>query len=399
MRFISHSFFGSSRGAASFFIPLQELNDGRSRTPNRLVVPGSIYGSCFDNSGPKGDQTLLQIQLGPDGLRLHACTPEIAIIHALGGPPGQEVFTFPAKRLAEFEGRNAESVEIALARPDLAVARWSERSHSRELEIPLLEPESFPAPPALPTEFMPLPPHFLSTLDQASTFTAREATKYVLNRVQLRGKAGTVVASDSRQLFQAGGFNFPFTPDLLMPRCGIFGLPHFAGAKEVGIGRTNSHIAIRIGTWTFAFLIDAAGRFPDVVSIIPRPSSTSTRLRLDAGDAQRFLDNLVRRIKGAAGQGTGRHARSCRHALSTLRDRRTPLGSEIAELGVDGCPLADLSQSSAVLAGSGTATSWSSRFAIPKSRSWLGMANGSTSRCRCHPKECSCPGPRRYLPR
>ena len=121
-----------------------------------------------------------------------------------------------------------------------------------------------------------------------------------MNRVQLRGQAGTVVASDSRQLFQAGGFPFPFAQDLLIPRCGIFSLPPFAGAEEVGIGRTDAHVAIRLGSWTFAFLIDAEGRFPDVASIVPRPSPTATRLRLDADDAQRFLDSLARRIKGPA---------------------------------------------------------------------------------------------------
>ncbi|MCE9534692.1 MAG: hypothetical protein K8T89_26755 [Planctomycetes bacterium] len=97
--------------------------------------------------------------------------------------------------------------------------------------------------------------------DKASTVAAREPTKYALNRVQLRGRADSVLASDQRQLFQEGGFHFPFTEDLLISRSGLFGLPPFAESKIVGIGRTETHLAIRVGPWTFAFFIDKQGRF------------------------------------------------------------------------------------------------------------------------------------------
>ncbi|MCE9533871.1 MAG: hypothetical protein K8T89_22500 [Planctomycetes bacterium] len=180
----------------------------------------------------------------------------------------------------------------------MAGARWNERGRSRELDIPLLEPGSIAAFPEMPKEFTPLPTNFLAALDQASTIAAREPTKYALNRVQLRGRTGSVLASDQRQLFQEGGFQFPFTEDLLISRSGIFGMAPFAESKIVGIGRTETHVAIRVGPWTFAFFIDKQGRFPDVASIIPKPSQAATRLRLDADDVQIFLDSLTRRLKG-----------------------------------------------------------------------------------------------------
>jgi hypothetical protein len=106
-------------------------------------------------------------------------------------------------------------------------------------------------------------------------------------------------ATDTRLLVQ-GGFTFPFKEDLLVPCCGVFGLPPLHQFDDVGIGRTDTHVAIRIGPWTFMFLLDKEGRFPDAMQIIPRSGKATTQLRLHPNDAQRFLDNLVRRLKGSA---------------------------------------------------------------------------------------------------
>ncbi|MCE9530717.1 MAG: hypothetical protein K8T89_06270 [Planctomycetes bacterium] len=231
-------------------------------------------------------------------MTMHASAPEIAISYAPGGPRGKRVITFAAKYLQEFEARNPDPVEIAILRPDLGGARWTEKGRTPEIEFPLLEPGSVPAAPEPPKEFVPMPQSFLAALDQASTIAARDPTKYALNRVQLRGQAGTVLSSDQRQLFQAGGFNFPFTEDLLIPRSGLFGLAPFTAIEEISMGRTDTHVVIRVGLWTFFFFIDKQGRFPDVTPIIPKPSHSATRLRLDAEDVQIFLDSLTRRLKG-----------------------------------------------------------------------------------------------------
>ena len=111
---------------------------------------------------------------------------------------------------------------------------------------------------------------------------ANEPTKYVINRIQLRGKNGDVAGTDTRQLFVSGGFKFPFTDDVLIPRSGIFGLQPFLTMEDVGIVRTDMQIVVRVGKWMFAFFIEKQGRYPDWSSIIPRSSRAETRFRLDA---------------------------------------------------------------------------------------------------------------------
>lgn len=254
---------------------------------------------CFDTTTSRADQTPVQIHLGKDGLMMHASAPEIAVVYSDPAQTGKGVFTFPVSHFGEFEGRTADPIEMALLRPDMAGARWSVRGRSKERELPLTEPEAVAKVPELPKKFSPMPSNFLSALHDVGEVVG-PATKYAVNRIQLRGKAGEVVGTDTRQLLVSGGFKFPFTNDLLIPRSGIFGLLPLQANEEVGIGQTDTHVVIRVGPWMFAFFIDKQGRYPDVMSVVPRPAQAETRFRLDADDAQRFLDSLVRRIKGPA---------------------------------------------------------------------------------------------------
>ena len=255
---------------------------------------------CPDTSARNSDQTAVQIHLTKDGLVMHASAPEITVSYTDPSQTGKGVFTFPIAHFAEMEGRNAERIEIAPLRPDMAGARWTHQGRTREMEIPLAEPDTVAKVPALPTKFSPMPSSFLKALDEVSQATASEATKYAISRIQLRGKAGQIVGTDTRQLLVNGGFAFPFTEDVLIPRSGIFGLQPLQGGDDVAIGMTDTHLFIKVGPWLFAFVIDKQGRYPDSTQIIPRKAQAETRFRLDADDAQRFLDNLVRRIKGPA---------------------------------------------------------------------------------------------------
>ena len=53
---------------------------------------------------------------------------------------------------------------------------------------------------------------------------ARESTRYGLSLVQLRGRAGEVVATDGRCLLVQGGFPLPWPEDVLVPRVAAFGM-------------------------------------------------------------------------------------------------------------------------------------------------------------------------------
>ena len=255
---------------------------------------------CHSGPSSRVDQIPLLARLTRSGLFMHCHQEEFAVLYRQAEPTGKDVFAFPASALGQIEGRNGDPVEIGLQRPDLAQARWTERGNPRSVEIPLIDPGLVATPPELPKEFRPLPKHFVAALYESSQVTAGQDTKYIVTKVQLRGKAGSIVATDTRQLLVQGGFEFPFKEDLLLPCCDVFGLPPLSQYDDVAIGRTDTHAAIRIGPWTIMLLLYKEGRFPDATQIIPKNGSAVTRLRLHPSDAQRFLDNLVRRIKGPA---------------------------------------------------------------------------------------------------
>ena len=255
---------------------------------------------CHDGPTSRADQIPVLARLTKNGLFMHVRQEEYAILYHHPDVRGKGVFAFPASVLGLMEGRTADPVEISLQRPDLAQARWTDRGTPRSVEIPLLEPGLVAIPPELPREFTPLPMHFMPALYEASRTAATQDTKYIVTKVQLRGKSGTIVSTDTRQLLVQGGYEFPFKEDLLLPKCEVFGLQPLHTYEDVGIGRTETHVAIRIGPWTFVFTLAKEGRYPDTTQIIPRSSRTAAYFRLHPNDAQRFLDNLVRRIKGPA---------------------------------------------------------------------------------------------------
>ena len=74
--------------------------------------------------------------------------------------------------------------------------------------------------------------HFPAAFHEVCLTTAREATKYAMNRVLVKGKTGEIVATDSKQLLAWGGFQFPFHEDLLIPRSAVFGLQPFPIPKQ-----------------------------------------------------------------------------------------------------------------------------------------------------------------------
>src|SRR5207249_213544 len=92
---------------------------------------------------------------------------------------------------------------------------------------------------------------------------------YAITRLQLRGAAGRVVATDGRQLLVQEGFTFPWTPDVLVPALGVFGCRELPPDAPVTVGRTEKHVGVRVGPWTFLLAIDADGRFPAAEQAIP----------------------------------------------------------------------------------------------------------------------------------
>jgi hypothetical protein len=243
---------------------------------------------------PRRSWPLVLCRAGKDGLVLQACQGDMALRYHLQGARSPEAIAFRASVLAEFEGRRDDPVELEQVAFGKGQARWSDGSVPRVIDLETAVPDSVPEFPALPRQFTPMPSGFIQALDEAAKTTARESVRFALARIQLRGKTGEIVATDGRQLLVQGGFAFPWTDTVLVPRVPAFGTRELADEGEVAMGRTKSHVAVRVGPWTFLLAIDTQSRFPDVEAVIPRPTAGASCLHLDPQDAAFVAANLPR---------------------------------------------------------------------------------------------------------
>ena len=178
------------------------------------------------------------------------------------------------------------------------VARWEDRGIPQIKEFPAIEFASLPPFPGLPDCWESCPAGTLDMLAEAAATTDGGSTRYALGCLQLRGATGEVIATDGRQILVQGGFAFPWDDDLLVPPTSLFGgrgLPH---DQPVQIGRTESHVALRIGDWTLWLTIRTDARYPRIADVIPSERVPTIKLQLAPEDAT-FLDQALDRLPGS----------------------------------------------------------------------------------------------------
>jgi hypothetical protein len=235
---------------------------------------------------------------GPDGLQLRAARSEVGLTLQLPNRSGHVGrLAFPGALLARLEGNGDTTVELSAASPREGTARWQERGVPHVESFIPLDPDQVPPVPKNVERLVPMPEGFLQALDEASRTAACKPVRFALQRVQLRGRAGEVVATDGRLLLIQGGFRFPFAEDLLVPALPVFGAKELAGAKPVQLGRAGDRVVVQAGAWTFDLAVDRDGRFPDVQAVLPR-GKAPTELRVDAADAA-YLEDVLPGLPGA----------------------------------------------------------------------------------------------------
>jgi hypothetical protein len=149
----------------------------------------------------------------------------------------------------------------------------------------------------VPGSFSACESGILKALDDAVRTAAHDATKYVTNKIQLRGGTGEIIATDGRQLLCQSGYSFPWTEGVLIPQVQLFGWRGFAACDSVEIGKTADYVCCRAGTWTLWLAIDKAGRYPDVEKVTPATSANGSNVRIDEEDAA-FLAKSLSRLPG-----------------------------------------------------------------------------------------------------
>ena len=156
-----------------------------------------------------------------------------------------------------------------------------------------------PRSPRRPASWSEAPAGLLDALAEATATAAEDDTRYALSCLALRGAAGSIAATDGRQVLIRGGFAFPWDGDVLVRRSPLF------ACRELPRDRPGRGRPDRRPTSSSASAPGRSGwrsrtgvRFPDVDRILPGPGSAATRLRLDPGDA-RFLLDALGRLPGA----------------------------------------------------------------------------------------------------
>src|SRR5262249_26108603 len=90
---------------------------------------------------------------------------------------------------------------------------------------------------------------------------------------------------------------FPWPEDLLIKARPVFACRALPRDQPVEVGRTDTHIVVRVGPWIVSCAIQRDVRFPAVERVVPSASEVGTRLRLDPAGA-RVLESALGRLPG-----------------------------------------------------------------------------------------------------
>jgi hypothetical protein len=239
----------------------------------------------------------VELIAGADGLRVWVAHHEVAAEYRQTEPRPAETLRLPMDALSAFAGRGEEIVTLEAAGSDKTLARWSDRGVPQAVEYEPPEAASQPTFPPLPDSFVGNSTDLIAALDEAVHTVAADATRYAMNRVLLRGGSGDVVATDGQQLLVHSGFQFGWAGDALVPAVPVFGGKELGPDQSVEVGRTDEHVVLRVGAWTFWLRIDSDGRFPSLDGVVPNPQEAGSYLRIAPADVT-FLRTTLPRLPG-----------------------------------------------------------------------------------------------------
>src|SRR3954454_11162054 len=176
-------------------------------------------------SQPRGPCPAVVCLADKEGLTLSCELGSVGLSLRLPGKRTPCRLCLPVSLLAGLEASGSQTVKLEQIAPSKCRASWFQDSQPRALEFEVVQPQMSPIPPATspPVE---TEPGFLGALAEAARTAARE-NGLSLSKVLLRGKGGSVVATDGKQLMVQAGFALPWQDDLL-----VAALPAFA-CKEL----------------------------------------------------------------------------------------------------------------------------------------------------------------------
>lgn len=229
-----------------------------------------------------------------DALTIRASNENVAIEYRVPGNYEPACFAIPIEALAVCEGRQDDAVQFEQT-TDLVTLRWFDANIPQSAQFATSEPVSMPE---LPATFATIDRQFLYAMADACDTTEKDSTRYALNCVRLRGSDGQIAATDGQQALIHGGFQFPWTDEVLVPASAVFGAKSIRELRDVIIGRSTEWMFVRADEWTIAFRIEKDRRFPAIDAQVPEVGAAATTMVLAEDDAD-FLVRASNRLPGS----------------------------------------------------------------------------------------------------
>ena len=258
----------------------------------RAVLKRSVWAAA-----PRGTRPPVVLRAERDGLRVCAYDPEVTVEYRQPGQFAPEVLAVAAEVLDDCEGRTDATVTLANGGTDAVQARWEDKGVPQVKDYQARDVENLPELPELPAPWTALDNGLVKALADAAAIAPREHVRYALQRTLLRGQLGQVVSTDGAQLLAQSGFTFPWPEELLIPSVAAFGCKELPQDGSVTVGKTDTHVVVRVGPWTFWLWIDKDGRYPRTENVIPTLGKNVTTCRLAPEDAV-FLVEALPRLPG-----------------------------------------------------------------------------------------------------
>ena len=248
---------------------------------------------------PRGPAPPVVIRVRAGVLTLWSRIESVGLRYSVAAPAAEsEALLVPMDLLAAIEGARSDPVSLAVDAKLQGTASWTEGGEAKSHAFQAILPGKQHAVPTLP-ELSSMPDAFRTALHECGRTAAREANRFVLNHVQMRGPSGHVIGTDSKYLLVWGGFAFPFHETVLVPAIPVFGCRELADEPDIRIGCTDSEVVVAFGPWSLHLPI-GSGKYPDALSILPKPESCTSVTLDDAQAAELLLALPV--LPGAASE-------------------------------------------------------------------------------------------------
>ena len=239
----------------------------------------------------------LVLHADKEGLRVRAHQLDIAVEYHQPGSRPVETLALPGQILDDVEGARDTVVRLEKNGDDNVQAKWDDGAVPQVRDYQVLDLANLPPFPEAPKKLVAMEADFLTALHEASRTAAPASVRFAVQKVQLRGSKGEVIGTDGRQLLIQGGFTFPWKEPVLVPATMVFGCTELPHDAPVAVGSTDTHVCLRVGSWTLHLTIDKESRFPQVDRVIPPLAGVLTTCRFSSEDAA-FLVKALPRLPG-----------------------------------------------------------------------------------------------------